>query len=110
MPASHPCRQRRLRDEKLLLSGRVFGCRFLLCFRNEVNQSSHEESNPGSALTLPASFTLREKEIHWNRLKRVVPLGGLALSLSLFGCHHSSVAKSGRSLDFNQDVQPILAA
>ena len=55
-------------------------------------------------------FSLWQK-VRWNRLIRPVTLGSLALIVTLFsGCHSSSMVTSGRTLDFNQDVQPILAS
>src|SRR5579871_3273459 len=81
-----------------------------LPFRNEDNRLSREESTSGSMLTLPASKGLREKAKPWNRLRAAALLGGFALSLTLFGCHNSSTSERGRAVDFNQDVQPILAA
>jgi hypothetical protein len=60
---------------------------------------------------LPAFFSLRWQQIYWTRLKQAVPLGSVAVFLTLFaGCHSSSTATTGRTVDFNQDVQPILAA
>ena len=78
-------------------------------FRNEDNRFP-EAQVPKELLTLPSLFSLLSRKISWNRLKRTVPLGNLALILTLLGCHHSSIARSGQTLDFNQDVQPILAA
>lgn len=60
---------------------------------------------------MPAFFRLRRQESDRTRLREVVLLGGLAFSATLFsGCHSATMAASGRNVDFNQDVQPILAA
>jgi hypothetical protein len=61
---------------------------------------------------LAAFFSLRQQVVDWPRLKKAATPGSFALTLTLIaGCHSSSVvATTGRTVDFNQDVQPILAA
>ena len=66
---------------------------------------------PGSTLSVPAFLSLRSQEVQSTRQIARVRLGSLALfTITLAGCHSSSIQTAGRSLDFNQDVQPILAA
>jgi len=80
-------------------------------FRMRKDRFFKAEGTPGSTLTLPLFFSLRCRKIYWTSLKQVAPLGSLALIVTMFaGCRSSSTAASGRAVDFNQDVQPILAA
>ena len=59
---------------------------------------------------MQTSFILRWQDIRSIGFTRGCA-GGLALTATLFaGCHGSSIAANGRSVDFNEDVQPILAA
>jgi hypothetical protein len=60
---------------------------------------------------VPAFFRLRSQKVKPTRQISVVRLGSLVLiAILLSGCHNSSINMGNRSLDFNQDVQPILAA
>jgi Protein of unknown function (DUF1553)/Protein of unknown function (DUF1549)/Planctomycete cytochrome C/Concanavalin A-like lectin/glucanases superfamily len=79
-------------------------------FRNENYRYFHAEEIPGSTLTV-AFFSLRSQKVQSTRQGRVVRCGSLVvIAILLSGCHRSSINTAGRSLDFNQDVQPILAA
>src|ERR1700761_6217139 len=113
-PSPNVRRQRPLRNEKLFSSGKALVRRFPTPFRNEDNRFLCEEGFPGSMLTLPAFFSLRSQDIYRTLVKQAIPLGSLALTVAvLTSCNHSSnssLAKGGKALDFNQDVQPILAA
>jgi hypothetical protein len=61
-------------------------------------------------LTLRTFLTLRLQNVRSARLCAIWS-GSLALIVAFFGgCHASSPTAGNRSLDFNQDVQPILAA
>ncbi len=64
----------------------------------------------GSLPTLIIALRLRQKEGTCYRLNRALRLASLALCFTFFGCRHSTTASTGRSVDFNQDVQPVLAA
>ena len=60
---------------------------------------------------MPASLSLRWRKIDWALLKHATSIGSLALVVNLVaGCHSSPTAAAGRTIDFNEDVQPILAA
>jgi hypothetical protein len=60
---------------------------------------------------LLAFFNLRSQTIQLAREMRKVRLGSFALiAILISGCRSSSFNSGSRSLDFNQDVQPILAA
>lgn len=67
-----------------------------------------QKGSKGSTLTLPASSGMR---LFSNRQFRAVLLGSLVFAaFSLSGCHTSSINAGAHPVDFNQDVQPILAA
>src|SRR5215469_15897624 len=72
---------------------------------------SPSQYRPQEFPALPKPFTSCRQTARSHRLFQVCFLGSVALALTaIAGCHGSASVAAGRSLDFNQDVQPILAS
>jgi hypothetical protein len=104
-------RQGQFRNERLLLSGRVAPGEFPNPFRGEVDRKLLSDRFCGEYFVLDPTLTGQRTRVQaLRRVWRVAVVNVAILPVLVAGCRRSPTEASRRNIDFNQDVQPILAA